>query len=318
MGRPHPPVPVPATITTQPQETSTQLSDRESRLTEGGERRLNVAVTRAKNRITLVSSFSSRDMDPDRSAAEGVKLLRQYLQYVETGGTNLGDQVLDKPALNPFEVDVRDALLRRGLKLTPQYGTSGYWIDFAVQHPDQPGRYILAIECDGATYHSSHSARDRDRLRQEQLERQDWRFHRIWSTDWFHDKDACTEKVLTAYHQALRDADDDQPAASARGTGYSASPGHLPAAYQAAVSRTAPAAGQRTSPRPWIVPGQLIDAYSDTELIELARWIRSDDALRTEDELVREMMRELGFQKRGKNIVARLTNAVTWSASGTP
>jgi very-short-patch-repair endonuclease len=151
-------------------------------LSEGGKRRLNVAVTRAKNRITLVSSFSSRDMDPDRSAAEGVQLLRQYLQYAETGGANLGDQVLDKPALNPFEVDVRDTLARHGLKLTPQYGTSGYWIDFAVQHPAQPGRFVLAIECDGATYHSSQSARDRDRLRQEQLERQGWRFHRIWST----------------------------------------------------------------------------------------------------------------------------------------
>ena len=186
-------------------------------LTEGGERRLNVAVTRAKNRITLVSSFSSRDMDPERSTAEGVKLLRQYLQYVESDGANLGDQVLDKPALNPFEVDVRDTLLRHGLKLTAQYGTSGYWIDFAVQHPAQPGRYVLAIECDGATYHSSHSARDRDRLRQEQLERQGWRFHRIWSTEWFHDKNACTEKAITAYHDALRDADDDRAAnASAR------------------------------------------------------------------------------------------------------
>ena len=146
-------------------------------------------------------------MDPERSAAEGVKLLRQYLQYVESDGANLGDQVLDKPALNPFEVDVRDTLLRHGLKLTAQYGTSGYWIDFAVQHPLQPGRYILAIECDGATYHSSQSARDRDRLRQEQLERQGWRFHRIWSTEWFHDKDTCAEKAIAAYHDAVRDAD---------------------------------------------------------------------------------------------------------------
>jgi very-short-patch-repair endonuclease len=257
-------------------------------------------------------------MDPGRSNAEGVQLLRQYLQYIETGGTSLGDQVLEKPALNPFEVDVRDALLRRGLKLTPQYGTSGYWIDFAVQHPDQLGRYILAIECDGATYHSSQSARDRDRLRQEQLERQGWRFHRIWSTDWFHDKTTCTEKVLTAYHQALNDADHDQPATPARGTSDSAPPGHLSTAYQTAISRTAPTAGQRTSPRPWIIPGQLIDAYSDTELIELTRWIRSDDALRTEDELLREIMRELGFQKRGKNIVARLTKAIIWSAPGGP
>src|SRR5262249_35827426 len=116
-------------------------------LMEGGERRLNVAVTRAKNRVTLVSSFSHRDMDPERSNAEGVKLLRQSLQYVESGGTNLGDRVLENPALNPFEVDVRDTLARHGLKPIPQYGSSGYWIDFAVQHPTQPGRHVLAIEC---------------------------------------------------------------------------------------------------------------------------------------------------------------------------
>jgi very-short-patch-repair endonuclease len=180
-------------------------------LLEGGERRLNVAVTRAKNRITLVSSFTSRDMDPERSAAEGVKLMRQYLQYVESAGTNLGDAVADKPALNPFEVDVRDTLTRHGLKLTAQYGSSGYWIDFAVQHPVQPGRYILAIECDGATYHSSHSARDRDRLRQEQLERQGWRFHRIWSSEWFSNKETCAAKAIAAYQQAVRTAD-EQPA----------------------------------------------------------------------------------------------------------
>ena len=209
-------------------------------LTEGGERRLNVAVTRAKNRLTLVSSFSSRDMDPERSAAEGVKLLRQYLQYVESGGANLGDQVLDKPALNPFEVDVRDTLLRHGLKLTAQYGTSGYWIDFAVQHPAQPGRYVLAIECDGATYHSSHSARDRDRLRQEQLERQGWRFHRIWSTEWFHDKDACTEKAIAAYHDALRDADD--------GTGHPTASTGQPRAHAARLRQPA-ACRPRTKPR---------------------------------------------------------------------
>jgi hypothetical protein len=163
-------------------------------------------------------------------------------------------------------------------------------------------------------HHSSQSARDRDRLRQEQLERQGWRFHRTWSTDWFHDKNACTEKVLAAYH----DADHNQPTTSIRGTDNSASPGSLPIADQGAPSPAMPAAGLRTGSRPWIVPSQPIDAYSDAELIELARWIRSDDALRTEDELLREMMRELGFQKRGKNIAARLTAAITWSAPGTP
>jgi very-short-patch-repair endonuclease len=285
-------------------------------LTEGGERRLNVAVTRAKNRLTLVSSFSSHDMDPGRSAAEGVTLLRQYLQYVESDGANLGDQVMDKPALNPFEVDVRDTLLRYGLKLTAQYGTSGYWIDFAVQHPVQPGRYVLAIECDGATYHSSPSARDRDRLRQEQLERQGWRFHRIWSTEWFHDKQASTDKAIAAYQEAVRAADNGdlalgpQPAASMGSAAENQAAARLQTTYEAALSRLTQAAGQRRGPRPLVISGQPIEAYSDAELLSLARWITTDDALRTEDELLQEIMRELGFQRRGKNVVARLTTAI--------
>jgi very-short-patch-repair endonuclease len=290
-------------------------------LTEGGERRLNVAVTRAKTRITLVSSFSSGDMDPERSTAEGVKLLRQYLQYVESDGTNLGDYVPDKPALNPFEVDVRDTLLRHGLKLTAQYGTSGYWIDFAVQHPTQPGRYILAIECDGATYHSSPSARDRDRLRQEQLERHGWRFHRIWSAEWFHNKHACTEKAIAAYHAAVRAADEGEQATLAREPDDGGPGTLLQTAYEAALSRHTPESpepGQRIGPRPWIIRGQQIEAYSDGELLRLAQWIRSDDILRTQDELIQEMMRELGFQRRGKNVVARLTAAITRSAPNAP
>jgi very-short-patch-repair endonuclease len=297
-------------------------------LTEGGERRLNVAVTRAKNRITLVSSFSSRDMDPERSTAEGVTLLRQYLQYIESDGANLGDHLQDKPALNPFEVDVRDTLLRHGLKLTPQYGTSGYWIDFAVQHPSQPGRYILAIECDGATYHSSDSARDRDRLRQEQLERQGWRFHRIWSTEWFQDKDTCAQKTIAAYHDAVRDADDIEPAtddgrrqapaAVVRPADEAEGTIHPQTGRSSALSPVTPqlaVPGQRQGPRPWVTPGCRIETYSDAELLKLARWIRSDDALRTQDELLQEMMRELGFQRRSKNVVTRLTAAIIRSAT---
>ena len=269
-------------------------------LTEGGERRLNVAVTRAKHRITLVSSFSARDLNPERSSAEGVRLMREYLQYVESGGINLGDRVLDKPVLNPFEIDVRDTLTRHGLKLTAQYGTSGYWIDFAAQHPLQPGRYVLAIECDGATYHSSQSARDRDRLRQEQLERQGWRFHRIWSSEWFYHKDAFAAKAIAAYQEAIRIAEEDTP------------PQPMPPSQPETPQTTPPhqAAPQRPAERPWVPRGYPIGDYSDGQLIRLAQWIRSDGILRTEDELRDEMMRELGFQRRGKNIIDRLTAAI--------
>jgi hypothetical protein len=179
----------------------------------------------------------------------------------------------------------------------------------------------MAIECDGATYHSSHSARDRDRLRQEQLERQGWRFHRIWSADWFHDKNACAEKAIAAYHAAVRAADEDQPTTPPHDGEDSEPATRLQTAYEAVLSRTAPApsaSGQRVAPRPWITSRQPIDAYSDAELVRLAQWIRSDDVLRTEDELLQEMMQELGFQRRGKNVVARLTAAINQSAPNVP
>ncbi len=273
-------------------------------LVEGGERRLNVAVTRAKLRITLVSSFSSRDMDPERSSAAGVVLLRQYLQYIESNGVNLGDTVMDKPALNPFELDVRDTLSRHGLKLTAQYGSSGYWIDFAVGHPTDPGRHVLAIECDGKTYHSSTSARDRDRLRQEQLERIGWRFCRIWSTEWFDNKEKAVAKVISAYEQAVDAAERDEDAEApskprdmlSQGVGLGES-----ARKEPSPSR------ERWPPIP---RGRPIKDYTQGQLVRVARWIESDGLLRTEDEMLAEMMRELGFQRRGNSIVTVLRSAL--------
>jgi very-short-patch-repair endonuclease len=238
-------------------------------------------------------------MDPERSSAEGVKLLRQYLQYVESGGTNLGDRMLEKPTLNPFEVDVRDTLTRRGLKMTAQYGSSGYWIDFAVQHPTQPGRYVLALECDGASYHSSESARDRDRLRQEQLERLGWTFCRIWSSEWFYNKDAAVQKVLEAYEKAVI-ATDESAAAAEMTLDRPSVPAAAPA--DASVNR------ERS--RPAIRRGLPIDKYPAARLVELVHWIESDDQLRTEDELLAEAMNELGFRRHGTKIVAALRAAI--------
>jgi very-short-patch-repair endonuclease/DNA polymerase III delta prime subunit len=271
-------------------------------LSEGGERRLNVAITRAKSGLTLVSSFAARDMDPDRSQAPGVDLMRQYLQYVASGGENLGDVILDKPILNPFEVDVRDTLTRHGLKLVAQYGSSGYWIDYAVAHPTQPGRFVLAIECDGATYHSSESARDRDRLRQEQLERIGWRFHRIWSGEWFYNKDKCVEKVMDAYRRAVEAADheDVDEVASSR----------LPPRVQGAKETPEPTGSSGRGARPPLRRGLPIDKYTQQDLVRLVSWIESDDLIRTEDELVWDVMRDLGFHRRGANIIAAIRRAI--------
>jgi very-short-patch-repair endonuclease len=277
---------------------------------DGGERRLNVAVTRAKNRMTLVSSFSSLDMDPDRSSKEGIKLLRLYLQYAESGGEDLGPQATFIPELNPFEVDVRDTLEQAGVPLCAQYGASGFRIDFAAKHPTQPGRMVLAIECDGASYHSSQTARDRDRLRQDQLQRLGWTFHRIWSTDWFRNKDKETEKTLAAYHAAVSKTDaevtQDGPPAQERDP------------QEAPRRRDARPTAPERPPRPPVQRFRNIDEYTQADLQAIVRWIESDTLLRTQDQLLIEVIHDLGFARRGRRIVDAINAAIESERGSTP
>ena len=261
---------------------------------EGGFRRLNVAVTRAKRRMTVVSCFSADDMDPDRLTNQGVRMLRDYIEYAAGGGRTLGSGAVDAPPLNAFEIDIKKRLEKHGLDLQPQYGVSGYRIDFAVMHPNEPGRPILAIEADGAQYHSAQATRDRDRLRQENLERLGWRFHRIWSTEWFRNPELEAERAVAAYRQAL---------AADRG-------GSPPPAAAPTPPPAAPEPAPQRGPRPNVRAGQKIDEYSEQQLARVVEWIKSDGRLRTEDELLAEAMRELGFKRRGTKIVAALQAAI--------
>jgi very-short-patch-repair endonuclease len=169
---------------------------------QGGERRLNVAVTRARSQLILVASMHADDLGSEL-ANPGARALRNYLAYAEHGPSVLANQTLtdrggdpESRLESPFEESVFQALTAKGLALEPQVGCSGYRIDLAVRDPERPGRYLLGIECDGATYHSSHTARDRDRLRQEHLERMGWAIHRIWSRDWAMDPVGQVLKIM--------------------------------------------------------------------------------------------------------------------------
>ncbi len=161
---------------------------------KGGERRLNVAVTRAKSKITLVSSVRAGDIDLTRTQSEGVRLLRDYLEYAASGGERLqGNSYTDNLHFDsPFEEDVYHTMKQHSSLqdyiIRTQVGCSGYRIDLAIASNNRPGEFLLGIECDGASYHSSPTARDRDRLRQQVLERLGWSIHRIWSTEWFRNK----------------------------------------------------------------------------------------------------------------------------------
>lgn len=157
---------------------------------QGGERRLNVAITRARSKIIVVSSIKAGDIDLGNSKSEGLRILRDYLKYAESGGERLEDNSYSNELKfdSPFEEDVYHALKDKGYAIRTQVGCSGYRIDLAVVDKNHRGQFLLGIECDGASYHSSPTARDRDRLRQQVLERLGWKIHRIWSTDWFRNK----------------------------------------------------------------------------------------------------------------------------------
>jgi very-short-patch-repair endonuclease len=168
---------------------------------EGGERRLNVLFTRARSRCEVFASFAAGDIDLDRGKGEGARVLKRFLQYAETGVLEEHISTSDD-ADSPFEDVVATVVESLGYKVDKQVGSAGFRIDLAVRHPDQPGRYMLAIECDGATYHSALWARERDRLRQEVLENMGWCFHRIWSTDWFHRRSDAVQKLTAALEAA--------------------------------------------------------------------------------------------------------------------
>lgn len=165
---------------------------------QGGWRRLNVLFTRAKKSIALYTSLRPEDIVMDGTTPDGTKALRNYLEYARTGSLPTIEET-DREPDSDFEISVMDMLKMRGYEVTPQLGVAGYRIDIAVKHPDAPGSYLAAIECDGATYHSALSVRDRDRIRQEILESLGWRgrIWRIWSTDWFRTPRQETEKLIS-------------------------------------------------------------------------------------------------------------------------
>ncbi len=173
---------------------------------QGGERRLNVLFTRARKRCTVFASMSYEDIRTDVSAHEGPRVLKAYLKYAATGDMDV-PQLTGEEMDSPFEYDVANVLLSHGYDVEAQVGSSGFKIDLAVRNPDRKQDYLLAIECDGARYHSSAWARERDRLRQQVLEGKGWKFHRIWSTDWFYNRDTEVKKLLMAIEVAQRTDD---------------------------------------------------------------------------------------------------------------
>jgi very-short-patch-repair endonuclease len=174
---------------------------------EGGPRRLNVAVTRARHALKVFSTLLPEQIDISRTKAEGVKDLKLFLDFAKRGAKAFAAQarLTGGDYDSAFEKAVAEALRAKGWAVHPQVGVSGFRIDLGIVDPDSPGAYLAGVECDGAAYHSSATARDRDRLREEVLRSLGWNIVRIWSTDWWIDRVGAADKAHARLTKILED-----------------------------------------------------------------------------------------------------------------
>lgn len=175
---------------------------------QGGWRRLNVAVTRARSEMMIFTSFDPSMIDFNRTSARAVHDLRHFIEYAHDGPKAIAAAVHGSVGgyESPFEQFVAEGLQAKGWETHPQIGVSRFRIDLGVVHPDRPGDYLVGVECDGATYHSAATARDRDKIRGEILRRLGWRLVRVWSTEWWIDRDGALERLHEAIKAALEES----------------------------------------------------------------------------------------------------------------
>ncbi|MEX2315780.1 MAG: DUF3320 domain-containing protein [Pirellulales bacterium] len=272
---------------------------------QGGERRLNVLISRARESCTVFSSIHADDIDLERASMPGAIAFKGFLKYAETGLLDTGAQGGEGDCESEFERQVALALRKLGHETHPQVGVAGFRIDLAVIDARQPGRYLLGIECDGANYHRSRSARDRDRIRESVLQDRGWNLHRIWSTDWFNHTEDELRKLISAIDDAYASVDDPSPES-------------LPTTQAISIERedreeTSSDSFARTVP--YIVAEFPVDttreifALSAAELaVVVARIVEVEGPIHV-DEIARRITRLWGLSRTGSRIVSAVTAA---------
>lgn len=272
---------------------------------DGGEKRLNVAVTRARAEMHVFSTITSNQIDLSRTKALGVHHLRNYLDFAERGAVALAttDDGSLGPAENPFEEAIAEALQQKGWDVRTQVGVSGYRIDLGVIDPERAGNYIAGIECDGATYHSSATARDRDKIREAVLVGLGWSILRIWSTDWFRN----SEEVLSRIDEALHALVDEE---RRRRESDLAAQEELES--EEVVSASAELAEEFSDGDIGIVADGTRfydDDYRSALEAQILALVSKESPIR-EDNLVRELSSAHGFGRSGKQIRQRVRDCL--------
>jgi very-short-patch-repair endonuclease len=279
---------------------------------DGGWRRLNVLVTRAKWECILVSSLRASDLAAINANNRGAVSLRAFLEFAERNGELPAEPaVVTEGETNDFEDAVRAALLDRGFSVDAQVGASQYRIDLAVRDRRDATKYVLGIECDGASYHSSRTARDRDLLRQQVLRGMNWRIHRVWSTEWFYERERAVDGILRSIEQAEhRPATEGVSVPVTESTepppnvGRQAKPAEVPRKYEAGVPYQVYCPDQRLN-RDHLLQRTYTTVLARTigELVAVEGPIHYDFLL--------ERLKHLhGIERAGSNVQANIKQAI--------
>lgn len=287
---------------------------------EGGHRRLNVAISRAREAVVIYSTLLPEQIELSKVRAAGVRDLKHYLEFAIKGPRALVEQSLPTGLApdSPFETAVIQILRNHNWEVHPQVGCSGYRIDIGVVDPRARGRYLVGIECDGRTYHSGATARDRDRLRQHVLEGLGWRIHRIWSTDWWLNPEDEVKKILERLQAIMEEEEQsaDQPQVEVAAT---ETPKESTNAPPSAESQ--PASNVIPIFAPVILSTRGPDTFYDFKTAELlteqlAQVIEGEGPV-SDTVLFRKVARAWGLERTGSRIVERLKALAPVSASKT-
>ncbi|MFT5028512.1 MAG: very-short-patch-repair endonuclease [Candidatus Binatia bacterium] len=312
---------------------------------DGGERRLNVALTRSKQEMIIFTSFDPSMIDLNRTSARAVRDLKHFLEFAERGPRALAEAVQGSVGgyESPFEEAVANRLMEKGWEVVPQVGVSRFRIDLGVVHPKRPGDFLVGVECDGATYHSGATARDRDKVRASVLEGLGWTLLRVWSTDWFVDQEREIEQ-LDAALRAILEKDEEQRAAkkskiaeAEEALAKTVPPDFAPPREEVPVESTSPesappeAATDEFAPDassvaiPDVAPYQIVDFadlmalvnperfYDDTyseALLQLVSRTLETEAPIMDDLLIQRVARVHGFKRAGRRIRERVLEIV--------
>ncbi len=301
---------------------------------EGGERRLNVAITRARQELRVFSTLRPEQIDLSRTQARGVSELKHFLEFAEQGPRAFAELVSRSTGgfESPFEEYVAAALQTRGWNIHAQIGVSDFRIDLGVVHPDAAGIYLAGIECDGATYHRSATARDRDKLRQQVLRGLGWEIRRVWSTGWWIDQESTLNRLDTELHSILRESraqreaaapaspivtDPDESCAPVAEPSVEELPAELAATATAGVggyrSNQAQALSEHAPPHPPSASDVQADAerffersYEGQLGILVSSIVEAEGPI-LDEVLVRQVARLHGWQRTGARITDRVT-----------